>query len=389
MSGPTQASATGTPETEAFDLAAILWRDGRFGAWHRGAERAIAVPNRDGIRQVLPWRWSSVGATARRASDDRPVSKRLRDSVGAAGLITVGALDGSRRVGIESTGSIVDHVAAELDLGPAHGIVLCGPPRSNQKPVVQLHDSLGRTLAFVKVAWNDLTRRLLADERVALEHLADRADGFVSPEVMGGGDFGDSWWLAISPAAPGRRSAPTPESIDRLALAVERTGTEWTGPTSQSTFVATTSADAAGLTHAGPLVAALAERDGDRPFSEAAAHGDFVPWNIQSGRPVPAIWDWERYRRSCPTGYDRVHHRIQVAFHRRRQPFPDALRQVADGLPEILAELPADQRDRHYDWYLVDLLTRYERDVRNHPAPVLPELVAHLDEFLKERLRAS
>lgn len=371
--------------TDRIDLATALWTDGELGGWGSGRERFIAMPGRDDVRQLLPWRWSTLRATFLRSSDDRPLSKQLRDVVGVAGLFSVGALAQSRRVGIAAAGSLVEHVAAELGLERAYGLVLCGPARSNQKPVIQLHDRRGRTIAFVKVAWNDLTLRLIRDERTALEHIA-RADGIAAPEILAHGEYGSSTWLAIAPVGVERRSDATVESIDQLAMAIERTGRGWTGDVDRSSFVASLRERAVGLPHAEPIVAALAVRDSGTDLTEAGAHGDFVPWNIRSGSPVPAVWDWERYRSYCPTGYDRFHHRLQVAFHRQHRPFPKVLRDLADGVDQIVDDLPVGQRDRHYDWYLTDLLTRYERDVTDHPAPLLPELVGHLHDFLKERI---
>ncbi len=371
--------------TDRVDLAGALWTDGEFGGWGSGRERYIAMPDRDDVRQLLPWRWSTLRATASRSSDDRPLAKQVRDVVGVAGLFTVGALQGSRRVGVGASESLVDHIATQLGVERARGLVLCGPARSNQKPVIQLHDRWGRTIAFVKVAWNDLTQRLVVDERAALEHLAS-ADGFTTPEILGHGRYGSSSWLAIAPVGVERRADATTESIDRLAMAIERTGRGWTGDAARSSFVASLGERAVGLPHAEPIVDGLTERDRGTELTEAGAHGDFVPWNIRSGSPVPAVWDWERYRSFCPTGYDRFHHRLQVALHRDNRPFPEVLRELADGVDDILGDLPADQRGRHYDWYLTDLLTRYERDVTDHPAPLLPELVGHLHDFLKERL---
>ena len=371
---------------EGFDLPSILWAGARTSGWRGANERYVAMPNAAGVRQLIPWRWSSVAATTRRSSDDRQLAKRIRDTVGVVGLLTVGALDRSRRVGIDGE-ALADRVAARLGDDPARALVLCGPPRANQKPVIQLHDRRGRTVAFVKVAWNDLTRRLLDDERRSLDHLARRAEGVRVPKVLATGDFGSATWMAISPVEVDRRRDAEPASIDEVARAIEATGEAWDGPAGEARFARELLAASEELPRTRGVVAPLFERDRTAMLSLAGSHGDFVPWNIQSGEPMPAVWDWERYRTACPIGYDRLHHRLQVALHRTDRPFPEALRDLARSTPDVLSDLPDEQRARHLDWYLVDLLARYEHDLSDHPAPLLPQLVGDLHDFLQERLR--
>ncbi len=119
---------------------------------------------------------------------------------------------------------------------------------------------------------------------------------------------------------------------------------------------------AAGLAATQPLVARMRERWGDRTLPCAASHGDFVPWNILSGAPTPAVWDWERYTTSAPIGTDRFHVRLQVGFHRRRQSVPEIVASIARDLEAVVPELEPWQRRAHLEWYLVDLLCRYEGD---------------------------
>ncbi len=369
-----------------FDLASILWAGAERTGWRGATERYVAMPDTDEVRQLIPWRWSSVRATARRTSDDRRPAKRVRDTVGVIGLLTIGALSRSRRMGVDGI-ALVDHVAARLGDEPTRGLVLCGPPRANQKPVVQLHDRRGRTIAYIKVAWNDLTRTLLADERRSLDHLARRAADVRVPKVLAAGEFGDATWIALSPVEVDRRLDPDHDTIDRVAVAIETTGTRSVETVADAAFTCELRQAADALPHARTVVAPLFERDRDAELTLAGCHGDFVPWNIQSGEPVPAVWDWERYRPSCPAGYDRLHYRLQVALHRTGRAFPDALHDLAAGVDDVLTDLPTDRRSRHLDWYLADLLVRYEHDLIDHPAPLLPELVDHLHDFLQERLR--
>jgi hypothetical protein len=345
----------------------------------------IAVPNSTDVRQMLPWNPSSIVATAYRRSDDRPARRQWRDAFGVSALLTVGAVDKKRRLGIEHHGSLVELVAMHLGHPNARGVVLCGPRRANQKPVVQLHDRRGRTIAFVKVAWNDLTRRLLDDELAALNHLAAVPDkGFSTPPVLADGTFGATTWLALGPIGVERRSRPDPRQVDELAKMIEQTGSSWEGRTADSDYVIGLARAASGLDTGAAVVEQLTERWSEHTMTLGASHGDFVPWNMLSGSPEPAVWDWERYQTAAPVGFDRLHLRIQVGLHRSHASMTDTLRRLERDLGTVLPDLASERRQAHFDWYIADLLCRYERDASADPSR-LPRYVTDLHNVLKER----
>ena len=305
--------------------------------------------------------------------------------LGVTALLALGPLSGSRRYGVASEGSLVEHIASQLGHRGARGIVLCGPLRANQKPVVQLFDRRGRTLAYVKVAWNDLTRRLLEDEHAALARLGAISDrGFAVPPVLASGAFASAQWLALGPVGVERRTRADDAALDALACAIERTGQSWHGDVDDSGYVDTLTAAAAGLPASQEALVRLAERWSGHAITLAASHGDFVPWNTLSGSPESAVWDWERYRVAAPRGFDRLHLRSQVGVHRRGVPLPDTLRQLGRELDEVLADLPPEQRHIHFDYYIADLLCRYESD-SSHDPDRLPGYVEGLGLVLKER----
>jgi hypothetical protein len=347
----------------------------------------VAMPDTDNARQLLPWRWSTIAATATRSSDDRSSLRRWRDTLGVAGLLTIGGLQSRRRFSFDVSGSLTDHLSTQLDLGDAHAIALCGPPRANQKPVLQLHDHRGRSLAFVKVAWSELTRRLLHDEHDALLHLASQPQrGFAVPAVRGLGTFGETEWLALSPVAVDERRPATTESNDDLARLIEATGVDSHGPTPDANYVERLRCDTGDLEMAGEIVPLLIDRHADRLLACGATHGDFVPWNILSGSPRSAVWDWERYRPEAPVGFDRLHVRVQVGL--RAESMMSVLHHVAGQLDQILPELAPEDREAHFNWYVADLLNRYERDLLDHPSDRLSTWALELHLTLKERLNS-
>ena len=62
---------------------------------------------------------------------------------------------------------VADAVGQPVKLG-----VLLGPARANRKPVLQIFDESGRTIAFAKLGLTALTERLLATEADALTRLS-------------------------------------------------------------------------------------------------------------------------------------------------------------------------------------------------------------------------
>jgi hypothetical protein len=281
---------------------------------------------------------------------------------------------------------LIDHVSGRLGVHGAKGIVISGPPRANQKPVIQLHDRIGRTIAYVKVAWNDLTRRLLLQERSALQALrAHEEIDFSVPPILATGDFGSVSWLAIGPATVARRNRPDLNEVDRLASAVERTAPRWSGPTSEAVFVTELQTQSRQLDFGRRAVEALTTRESDRPISLGASHGDFVPWNMLSGHPRSAVWDWERYSQAAPVGVDRLHYRFQVGIQRRRRSVADVLASIADEVDVVLPDVERNRRGSHLDWYIVSLLCRYERDSIEQGTPGLRDRIADLTAMLNRR----
>ncbi|MGE0000095.1 MAG: hypothetical protein AB7U39_24510, partial [Ilumatobacteraceae bacterium] len=320
-----------------------LWPGARIssGWFGRGRHRLVAVPSTASPRRLIPWTPAAAVAAAGRATDDRSRRQALVDGLGALGLLVVGPLGRSRRLMVESAGpALVEHLRDEIDPTIRHAMIMCGPVRANQKPVLQLLDRFGRTRLFVKVSWNALTRQLLDAERRALEHLAtlDELDVTV-PRVLGSGTFGAGTWLATSPVGVEHRTHPSRPCMLQSARAIEASTDEWTGGLGESSFLTKLAARAADLPSSGPAIAALADRHGDRQVTLRAAHGDFVPWNILSGAPRPAVWDWERYATDVPAGYDRLHYALQVELHRADLPTVAAVESVHAQLDELLPEL--------------------------------------------------
>ena len=383
-----------TDRLDPSSVGCALWGPMGLRSWQRrgviSTDRFVANPSVVEMRQAVPWRASSIVATARRVSDDSPPAHRIVDGAKVAGLLLFGSVSRSRRFAVDPATSLVDHVAAELDIRGARGIVLLGPPRANQKPVIQLHDRAGRTLAFVKVGWNPLTKRLLDAEERAIHHLMGVADrGFGVPSILGSGTFGDTNWLATAPLTVDRHRPPSANDIDALARRVQATSARWSGIASGSPYVRDVETIAATLDKSRIVLDAVASRWGDEPIHLAAGHGDFVPWNMSTGRSLTVVWDWERYRRLVPVGFDQIHYRVQNDIRRGRKSIGAALSELSSDLGSVLRGLEPSARRAHFDFYVLDILCRYESDADNDPTGRLPGLVDQLHDLVVLRRGAQ
>ena len=348
-------------------LTSTLWPDSvAVNTWTRGTniQRFVAVPDAHRPRQILPYGLASVRATATRPSDFRPRLRQWREALGVAGLLSIATVSHSPRFAMQTdTESMVEHLRDHFDRSITSAIVLFGPPRANQKPVLQLHNRRGQTVAFAKVAWNELTTQLLRDEHAALAYLNQVPSlGFCVPRVLGAASFGEGSFLLLSPVAVSNRVRASKQRAMDLAMAIERTSPGSVSRVSDSPFVDRLLQRSQDLPIAHDIVHNLTLRHAERDLPLRAWHGDFVPWNFLSGSKTMAVWDWERFDRAVPAGFDRLHYSFQLASHRDPSSIGRAVATVRAELPEMLPELDSVTADAHLDWYLAEVLCRYEHD---------------------------
>jgi hypothetical protein len=213
------------------------------------------------------------------------------------------------RVGIEQ------HVAQVLGRPVRIGVLL-GPPRANLKPVLQVFDPDGTTLAFAKVATSDVTEPLLHTEAAALRRLSERpVAGVLTPAVL---DLA-TWHghtVLVQQALPSAQSGREPTALPATALA----GIASAGGLRRGTLVGSAFWDR--VSDVGPPswhgvdVSALARLrdalDASAECSFGAWHGDFGPWNAAWGAHDLEVWDWERFDADVPAGLDAAHWRAQL-----------------------------------------------------------------------------
>jgi hypothetical protein len=208
--------------------------------------------------------------------------------------------------------------------------------------VVQLIGGDGRPVGYMKVGWNDLTRRLVRAEADMLRRLAG-ADPrrFTAPDLLHQGEW-EGLDITVSSALPhrpwrrGRRYALPPVAVSREIAAlggIQETTLAESGwwarlrsrlvPIREALAGRAPAAEPAGpvgvpgtpgAAPAGPTgpagTGAAATLDGTLARLEGLAgtwlvfgtwHGDWGPWNLRATPDRLLVWDWERSADRVPS----------------------------------------------------------------------------------------
>lgn len=329
------------------------------------------LPNAAAPRLLLPAGRPGVAAAAlRRYSHDLTAKQRIARAAGAAVART--GLPGRTlrdRITVRGGGPSVEDRLGEI-LGRDVVVVIgLGPAaRANRKPILHALTPRGRAAAFVKVGDNAATRALIADEAAALEHLADRPlPGVEVPRVLHHGEWNGMTLLVLSPlptSARGRRPREeAPVAAMRALAGVDGLARERLAGSAFWEAVRGTPAalgDPARADRLGAVIKEIEARHGALDLEFGAWHGDWTPWNMAWHRGVLRLWDWERFERRVPLGFDLVHYRLQ---ERTRRPGPSPYARRPGDAPAVLAPLglSAAAAEATLDLYLLALCCRYQR----------------------------
>ena len=105
-------------------------------------------------------------------------------------------------------------------------------------------------------------------------------------------------------------------------------------------------------------------RSTDPELGFGAWHGDWTRWNMASTSAGLLLWDWERFTRPVPVGFDPLHYGLQTAVVRRRRPPRDAAAECVENAATTLAPVgvPAAEAQLVAVLYLAELSARYLAD---------------------------
>jgi hypothetical protein len=343
--------------------------------------RAVVLPSAARPRHLVPLR---PGPAAAAALAGRAGDRGLVGRLGTGALAVAARAGGGRLVPASRvvTGADGPSLAAWLDgLLGVQGCTVAvgvGPPRANRKPVLQVLGPDGATVAWGKVGWDPLTRRLVGDEADVLDQLGGAlAPGIAVPTVLARAPWRGSEVVLTAPLALRRRVRrplrPDPDLL-RAAAGPPTALDPWHDATARRLAAVVGGRDLV------PVLDRVADRLAGTGVPGARWHGDLTPWNVG---PVPggrAVWDWERSAAPVPLGLDAVHASYAVATLRGGVPVADALAAATEDVSEVLtalgvagAAVPAVTAA-----YAIELLLRQDGDRAHWTSPTLDRTCAAL-----------
>jgi len=258
--------------------------------------------------------------------------------------------------GAADSPSLNDHLASAVGLERTVVSVLLGSERPNQKPMVRVLDPAGRTIAFAKVGWNDLTTRLVTNEASFLETMRPLAGSrLLIPALLD-----HSTWrnraIAVTSPLMGRlrprRSRPPSPAVYESILAL---GARHSGPWRSSAFRAHL-ADGLEVVvereRLASIIGLLDDALDSANISVGRWHGDWTPWNTLTMGDRVIAWDWERTMEGVPIGFDAIHYLFQPRFSAAPSDHIAPLLASVDEADPVLAALGIGRKQR---WALAAL----------------------------------
>jgi len=354
------------------EMCRVLWRAPEDGAAE--GDELIVLPGARRPRLLVPPRRRVAAAAVRQYGEPR--SRRSRLGTKALSLVlrsgAGGALFRDRvRLGPAGRDTIDGYLAGALGCDIEISMYL-GAPRANRKPVLQLLAGDGSLAGFAKIGVSPLARRLVMAEHDALTALGEASLETVTvPAVLHYGIWHEMPVLVLGPLAVRERRVPLPPArlaqamgavsrMDGIAPAALAASPYWSRLIDRVEGVSA-SPPGADLRQA---LAEIADRAGDATLGFGDWHGDWTPWNMASTRNGLLVWDWERFARGVPIGYDVLHHWLQTHVVPGGMEPRAAARETIQRAPGLLEPFGADTRQAALTAvvYLAELATRQIAD---------------------------
>lgn len=227
---------------------------------------------------------------------------------------------------------LTEHLSDLFGHGPVV-VAISGGNGPYRKPVLQVFSTDGSPIGFVKVGWNDWTRKAVRREAAGLRACASGDRRILNaPELIGHYEWRGLDLLVTAPMpARLRRIAvrsPLPDVrvLHEICQLSEPRGRElrsspwWLGLRARIETVA----DIAIRAELGAAASRVEHAGGHTELVFGTCHGDFVPWNLAWANDRLFAWDWESSEPDAPVGFDAVHFYFQVAFVAKRLPLEEA-----------------------------------------------------------------
>jgi hypothetical protein len=320
----------------------------------RDASGFLVLPHPGSPRMLVPLGNPAAASQAmqRFSAGLSPAEIVKRLSVSAALRARSGFAFPHRIEVLDGPGSLRDWLADVLG-EPVEFSIALGTARANRKPVLQVFDRRGRSIAFAKVGATPLAETHVAAEVEALTVLERRGAplGLEVPRIIRAERWQGMLVLVMTalPTSvwqrPSRQWELPCREMDALhARFAGEAAPLRLLPVWESICRARDElADVVSRDRFAAAVHALGERAGDRPFVPGAWHGDWTPWNMGRRRGLLQLWDWERFELGAPPGLDRCHYGVNAVCRRDGVSLPSVL----EGLRLAGIDLASrDGRDR-------------------------------------------
>ena len=225
----------------------------------------------------------------------------------------------------ERAGSLRDYLG-DVFGEPVDFSIGLGTARANRKPVLQVFDARGRSLAFVKMGVTPVTEGLVQAEAAGLRRLgeADLPPLFEVPRLLHLGRWEGRSVVAMSSVQTSFRQRPSRQysvPVEEMSL-LHGAFAESARPLRELPLWQTMLDWQSGLKtvaareRLGEALEILRDTDVDRPLPVGAWHGDWTPWNMSRRRGRLQLWDWERFETGVPLGLDRCHYAVNAVCRR-------------------------------------------------------------------------
>ena len=351
---------------------------------YRMTDLFAVVPNASQPRFLVPLESRRAAAASLRLYNAlRPPSRRLARAVIGLGLragIAQPLLRNRVRVCVAEDVSAEDlsdilfgehlrKLFGGRDVQTAIGI---GGPGPYRKPVLQVLTADGAVLGYVKLGWNDVTRRLVRNEARALAAWMEKPSEQVGvPRLLHHGRWRDLEVTIASPlpAVVRRYNSHAPPPLEATRAISDMHGTTESALAESGYWKrlgerlsASLAADPQELGDVPVgLVEGLDRRYGNERLTFGAWHGDLAPWNLAWLNHHLFVWDWEHSAEDVPVGFDLLHFEFQMAFILKRTSLREAVSQCRRrGLPRLRAMgVPENAGELVLSLYLLEMFFRY------------------------------
>jgi hypothetical protein len=288
-----------------------------------GAGYAL-FPSREDPRLLLPTSSSAAAARALqlRYNGQRPVAARALRAAAALAL-RAGVLrhrSGSARR-TDAPNAALSALAGHLESLLGERVLLGTRLRRldpHQSQVMLALNPAGDRLAYIKIAWNRLTKQLLDAEEAGLRRCEQERLRFVeAPRVLARTTLGNLDLLITRPLTMGipplrpRLNLPGQDVMAELAsIGLQEQvalgdSSYWAGVRKRVDVLgAGCGPDTAAFLE--DRMAAILDLAGSRAIGFGGWHGDLVPWNYAQFRGTVQVWDWEYWQESAPLGLEEM-----------------------------------------------------------------------------------